>query len=127
MRPTNLTGRGSFALILLTMLFLFTSVAAIAQEFAKGVVTNAAGKPLEGVTILLKQKSASTTTAADGTFSIAAPKGAILMVSYVGFEAQEYKLSNLTDVRIVLQEKTNTMDNVIVIGYGTVQKKDLTG
>ena len=83
MRPTNLTGRGSFALILLTMLFLFTSASVIAQEVAKGQVTNAGGKPLEGVTILLKQKNISTTTAPDGGFSIPAAKGAVLTVSWV--------------------------------------------
>ena len=127
MRPTNLTGRGSFALILLTMLFLFTSASVIAQEVAKGQVTNAGGKPLEGVTILLKQKNISTTTAPDGGFSIPAAKGAVLTVSYVGFETQEYKLANLSGIDIVLQERINNMDNVVVIGYGTVQKKDLTG
>jgi TonB-linked SusC/RagA family outer membrane protein len=122
----RLPGRGFFALFPLMMLLLFSSTVH-AQEAAKGLVTNSSGKPLEGVTISNRQKNKSTTTAADGSFSIDAAKGTTLTLSYVGYESQDYKLTNLAGLNIVLQEKVNNMDNVIVIGYGTVQKKDLTG
>lgn len=125
--PVRLTGRGSFALIPVLMLLLFTSTRANAQGAVKGQIVNDSGKPLEGVTITDKQKNISTTTAEDGSFSINAAKNDVLIASYVGYQTLDYKITNSASVKMVLHESVNDMENVVVIGYGTVQKKDLTG
>ena len=76
---------------------------------------------------MLKQKNISKIQRPMAAFPLQPLKEQFSTVSYVGFKTQEYQLANLSGINIVLQEKINSMDNVIVIGYGTVQKKDLTG
>ncbi len=94
----------------------------------RGVVTDAAsGKPLVGVTIQVKGSSTGTTTDIDGKFSIAAPDNAILVVSYLGFAKQEVKVNGNAALNIALQATNTGLNQVVVIGYGTERKKDLTG
>ncbi|TKK68342.1 TonB-dependent receptor [Ilyomonas limi] len=111
---------------LLTVLLLLT-VTAIAAAPIKGVITDASGKPLEGVTVTVKGTTSATMTSSDGTFTIDAGTGAVLVISSVGFESLEVPMTTGKNMTIVLKEKVNTMDEVIVIGYGSQQKKDLTG
>ncbi|MDB5246605.1 MAG: hypothetical protein JWQ40_999 [Segetibacter sp.] len=117
---------GMLSSLLIVLLLLFCN-SAMAFDPTKGRVTDASGKPLEGVTVTVKGKGSATTTSSDGTFTIDATKGTVLTISYVGFEDQQVSVSTGRDLSIVMKEKVNTMDNVIVIGYGTQSKKDLTG
>lgn len=94
----------------------------------RGVVTDAvSGKPLVGVTIQVKGSTTGTTTDIDGKFSIAAPDNAILVVSYLGFAKQEVKVTGNAALNIALQATNTGLNQVVVIGYGTERKKDLTG
>jgi TonB-dependent starch-binding outer membrane protein SusC len=93
-----------------------------------GKITDNAGKPLEGVTIQVKGTSITTITRADGSFSINAPSGSsVLVFSSVGFNSQEIPIKNKGQLNLSLANADDTMDQVVVIGYGTVRKRDLTG
>jgi len=123
----RMEGNGKISTLLIMLLLLLFYNSAMAFVPVRGMVTDASGKPLEGVTITVKGKTIATTTSANGTFTIDAPKGSVLSVSYVGYEDQEVTITPGKDIKIALTDKINTMDNVIVIGYGTQRKKDLTG
>ena len=95
-----------------------------------GKVTDAENEPLEGVTVQLKGKQLTVTTDAKGVYTITVPniKGAVLSFSMVGYSSKEIPLNASTSVYNVKLTSTQTdLDDVIVIGYGTVKKKDLTG
>ncbi|MDE3235026.1 MAG: TonB-dependent receptor [Bacteroidota bacterium] len=92
-----------------------------------GKVTNAAGEPLVGASILVKGSKVGTATDANGNFTITAPDNATLVVSMVGFESQEIRLEGQKLLAIRLQPSTQVLDQVVVIGYGTATKRDLTG
>jgi TonB-linked SusC/RagA family outer membrane protein len=90
-----------------------------------GKVTDAGGISIPGVTILLVGTTHGTVTDIDGNYSLEVEKG-VLKFSYVGYIAQEIKLDNQTVINVVLQEEVNVLNEVVVIGYGTQVKKDLT-
>jgi TonB-linked SusC/RagA family outer membrane protein len=93
-----------------------------------GKVTGPAGEPLPGVSVSIKGTQVGTTTGPEGNFSITVPDaGAVLVFSYVGFVEQEIPVGTQTTINVVLQASTRTMDEVVVIGYGTAAKRDLTG
>ncbi|MEO5997875.1 MAG: carboxypeptidase-like regulatory domain-containing protein, partial [Chitinophagaceae bacterium] len=123
----RLPNPGKLSMLVITLLLLFIYNATIAADPAKGIVTDESGKPLEGVTITVKGNRSGTTSLADGTFTLNAPAGSILTISYIGYESQELATTPGNELKIILKGKSNAMDNVIVIGYGTQLKKDLTG
>jgi TonB-linked SusC/RagA family outer membrane protein len=90
-----------------------------------GKVTDTRGDPLPGVTILLIGTQTGTITDIDGTYKITADKGAIRF-SYVGFVPQEIQITNQTTIDVVLEEEASILNEVVVVGYGTQKKKDLT-
>ena len=102
-----------------------------AQEQAvSGTVKDAQGEPLIGVSILVKETHVGTVTDLDGKFRIPNVKvGQTLVLSYVGYKTQEIRLKGdfEASLDIVLKEDAEILDEVVVIGYGTVQKRDLTG
>lgn len=93
----------------------------------KGVVYDETGEPAIGVNILKKGTTEGTITDVDGKYEIAIEKGDILVFSYIGYTSQEvvYKGQAKLDVR--MEQDTETLDEVIVVGYGTMKKSDLTG
>ena len=93
----------------------------------KGKVTNEQGQPLEGATVLIKGTSNGTKTDAEGNFSINAAPGDVLVISYVGMEAFEIKLGSQTNIPVTLKPDIMQDNEVLVVGYGTQKKKDLTG
>jgi TonB-linked SusC/RagA family outer membrane protein len=99
------------------------------QQFqVSGVVKDEAGQPLPGANIIEKGTTNGAQTDFDGNFSIdLAEEEAILVVSYVGFLTQEITVNGRSNINIVLKENTALLDEVVVIGYGTVKKSDLTG
>ncbi len=93
-----------------------------------GKVTDEKGEGLPGVTVLEKGTTNGTTTDGTGTFSLStATNNATLIVSYVGFQTQELALNNQVTITIILREDAKALEEVVVIGYGSVQRKDLTG
>ncbi|WP_455663922.1 SusC/RagA family TonB-linked outer membrane protein [Phocaeicola sp.] len=93
-----------------------------------GTVKDATGEPMIGVNVLVKGTTNGTITDFDGNFSLSDVKDSdILSVTYIGYITQEVKVGNQKNINVVLKEDTETLDEVVVIGYGTVKKRDLTG
>lgn len=116
----------------LTLLFIFTSFTSVwaQQKEISGTVTDAQTKePLIGVSIAVKGTTNGTMTDIDGNFSLnQVPVGSTLVVSYVGFNTQEIAVSNSTGVlNIALAENQQMLDEVVVVGFGTQKKVNLTG
>lgn len=114
---------------LLSVLFLlsFTLAAVYAQNIQiKGtVVSGTDNEPLPGVNVVVKgNTSTGTITDFNGTFTLSAPADAILSISYIGFKSQEIAVKGHKDIKIVLQEDSERLDEVVVVGYG-VQKKSV--
>lgn len=112
--------------IFLLFAALFACVSAWAQTTVTGVVTSAAdNEPLIGATVLVKGTAKGASTDIDGNYSIQAETGQTLVVSYVGMETQEVKVTGPV-VNVVLKENSNVLDEVVVVGYGQVKRSDLT-
>ena len=109
------------------LLFLLITSISFAQQTITGIVTAEDNQPLPGVTILLKGTTTGTSTDFDGNFSIEAPLDGVLSFSYVGFVSQDVAINNKTVINIQLQEDISKLDEVIVVGYGTQKKSDITG
>ena len=95
----------------------------------KGVVKDSKGSVLPGVTVIIKGTSVGTATGIDGNFSLNLVKQdtATLLFSFVGMKTKEVKWTGQSELNIVLEDEMSEMDEVVVIGYGTSTKKDLTG
>ncbi len=101
----------------------------VADRTVSGTVLDEKGEPLPGVSIALKGTQRGTSTDAKGQFKISFPEESspTLVFSYVGYVAQEKELGNQSTVTVTLQADTRSLDEVIVVGYGTQKKSDLTG
>mgnify|MGYP001794516305 CR=1 FL=1 len=112
----------------LCVLFIsFCSVSANAQETISGKITSANGEALIGVTIVVEGTSTGTVTDIDGNFSVEAASDAVLVISYVGYTTQTIPVNGQTSLSITLGEDAQVLDEVVVIGYGSVRKSDVTG
>ena len=112
------------------VLFLFMGIASIswAQQVVTGVVYDDQNVPLPGANILEKGTNNGVVTDFDGNFTITVGDGnAILVVSYIGFDTKEITLDGSASYSVQLTESATGLDEVVVIGYGTTTKKDLTG
>lgn len=112
-------------------LFMFTCMN-ISTAFAQdtpitGKVMNENGEPLSGVSVTLKGSKRGVATNAAGEFSINAGSSGILIISYVGYEKKEVAIDGQRTLTITLSEENTQLNQVVVIGYGTVKKSDLTG
>ena len=112
----------------LGVLIWFLSVFSVtAQNLeVKGIVKTEDGKSLPGATVLIKGTTIGATTSANGEFSLKAKNGDILQVSYIGFVTQEAAAGN-SNLLFVLKEESKGIEGVVVIGYGSVRKSDMTG
>ena len=93
----------------------------------KGLVTDVEGEPIIGANIKVEGTSAGTITDLEGRFTIDVPDNAVLQVSYIGYISQNVKVNGKRNITIRLIEDTQTLDEVVVVGYGTMKKSDLTG
>ncbi|MBD5176545.1 MAG: TonB-dependent receptor [Bacteroidales bacterium] len=117
-------------LTLSALMILISAFPALAQSLAiQGTVSDVEfGDPLIGVTVSVKgQPSIGTATDIDGHYSINVPAGSTLVFSYVGYDRQERKVTQSSTVDIELHSDNQTLDDLVVIGYGTAKKSDLTG
>lgn len=92
-----------------------------------GIVCDAAGMPLIGVSVIVKGTTLGVVTDLDGKFDLEVPDGGILVFSYIGMETVEIPASSGREMNVVLKENTEVIDEVVVIGYGTVKKSNLSG
>ncbi|MCL3849871.1 TonB-dependent receptor [Parabacteroides sp. GYB001] len=116
-------------LSLLFFFMAFISVQVYAQDIKVSgtVISGADNYPIIGANILVKGTTIGTITDVDGNFSFEAPQGSTLVISYIGYQAQEIKVSGNAPIKVVLSEDSEKLDEVVVIGYGSQKKSDMTG
>ena len=115
--------------LLVILLGILISIPVYSQNKAiSGTVKDdMSGEALIGVSVMVKETSKGTITDIDGNFSIEILKGQTLVFSYIGYKPQEIKISNQQLVKVSLKEDVETLDEVVVVGYGTMKRSDLTG
>ncbi|MCO5238398.1 MAG: carboxypeptidase-like regulatory domain-containing protein, partial [Chitinophagaceae bacterium] len=97
-------------------------------RFINGTITNESGNPLAGVSITVKGTSRGTTTDDKGFFRLEIPEeGAVLLISSIGYAEQEIEVGNRMSINLSLQPLSREISEVVVLGYGTQRKRDLTG
>lgn len=102
--------------------------AVMQQSVVKGTVVDANGEPIIGASVVVKgNASVGTITDADGVFSIENISGDILVISFIGYETKEISVKGKSFVRVILNENSEILDEVVVVGYGTQKKVNLTG
>lgn len=111
------------------MLFvLFSVTVAMAQVLVRGTVVDQTGESVIGASIQVKGTTQGTITDVDGKFSLGVPdKKSVIVVSFIGYATKELQVDTSKPMSIVLQEDTKVLDEVVVVGYQEVKKKDLTG
>ncbi len=112
--------------VLPLLLGLFLSLGAFAQEITvKGHVKDVQGEPIIGANVVVKGTTTGTITDFDGNFQLQAPQGAIISISFIGYKPIEVKAAS--SIIATLEDDAQLLENVVVIGYGTVKKNDATG
>lgn len=113
--------------LLLLFLFCLVPLGISAQSIIKGLVKDVTGEPIIGATVRVVGTQAGTVTDLDGKFSIQASTNSSIRVSYVGYVTQTVALEGRNNITVTLKEDNNTLNDVVVIGYGVQKKSDLTG
>jgi len=123
-KALDLVRRTSFQVLLLLL-----SITAFSQsKNVTGRVTDSTNTPLANVSVLVKGTTTGTTTNNSGTFSLAVPSSSsVLVFSYTGMQTEEVAVGEQSSISVVLRAKSGTLNEVVVIGYGTARKSDLTG
>lgn len=103
------------------------NVPQITEVTVSGVVTDQENMPLPGVNVLLKDTNEGTITDLDGNFRITVDETATLVFSFIGYETKEVPVRGQSQLNVILEPSLTSLDNVVVIGYGTARKKDVTG
>lgn len=111
---------------LILLAFLTTSFLS-AQNVLNGSVSGADGQPIPGANVVVENTNSGTTTDFDGKFSISVSSGDVITVSYLGFATQSITITNQTTLNVVLEASSSELDEVVVVGYGTQLKSNLTG
>lgn len=115
---------------MLYALFLFVfPITVLAQSRVSGIVTNSSNEPISGVSVIIKGSSPQVGTSTDnaGRYELEIPQGATLTFSYVGYESIDELVGSRAQVSVTLQSEENSLDEVVVVGYGTQKKVTLTG
>jgi TonB-linked SusC/RagA family outer membrane protein len=115
------------ALLCVFLIGIITCVQAQNTKTITGTITNNAGEPLVGASVVVKGAQQGVSSGSKGEFSIVAPVNATLVFSHVGYVLQEVSVKDKTTLNITLMPNSNELSQVVVIGYGTVKKSDLTG
>jgi iron complex outermembrane receptor protein len=108
------------------LFLLFLSLGAFAQQSVSGLITDSSGTALPGVNVIIQGTNVGVSSDFDGNYQINVDNGQILVFSYIGYDSVELTV-NGTNQDIKMIESNSELDEVVVIGYGTVRKKDLTG
>ena len=114
--------------LMLGLLAMLMPLSLLAQDIkVQGVVKDQTGETVIGATVMQKGTSNGTVTDFDGNFSLTVPSNATLTISYIGFATQDIAVNGQTDLQIVMKDDSQTLSEVVVVGYGTMRKSDLTG
>ena len=108
------------------LFLLFLSLGAFAQQSVSGLITDSSGTPLPGVNVIIQGTNVGVSSDFDGNYQINVDNGQILVFSYIGYDSVELTV-NGANQDVKMTESDSELDEVVVIGYGTVRKKDLTG
>ena len=92
-----------------------------------GVVVDAAGVPVIGANVIVKGTTVGTITDFDGNYSLEVPENAVLQISYIGYLTEEVTVGNKSSINVTLKEDSQALDELVVVGYGTMRKSDVTG
>lgn len=109
------------------MLLILSANAQTGTINVRGTVTDVAGEPIIGANIRIQDTSTGTVTDIDGNFALQAPADGVLEISYIGYRPQVISINNRTTINVVMEEDSEMLDELVVIGYGTVRKDDATG
>lgn len=113
--------------VLVLLMAILSIFPLMAQQIeVAGTVSDKDGEPLIGASVLVVGAKLGAATDIDGNFSITAPANGKLQVSYVGYEPQTVNIDGRTTINIILEQNTSLLDEVVVVGYGTMDKKELT-
>ncbi len=115
----------AFRIALMLVLSLF--VGTVSAQTVTGNVVDETGEAVIGATVMEKGTKNATVTDFDGNFTIKMDGGKVLTISYIGMQSQDVNVAGKTSVNIVLKEDATTLQDVVVVGYGTMKKQDLTG
>ena len=113
-------------LVTLFLLCLFP-MGALAQNVVKGTVNDEAGEPVIGATVKVQGTQQGSITDFDGKFSVQAASNATLEISYVGYVSQKVKVAGQNNITVILKEDAQMLNDVVVVGYGTMKKSDISG
>lgn len=125
MLNVQLKRKRTFAQSVLFVVFLLSSTLAFAQNKVTGIVTDKTGEPLAGVNVLIDGTTTGCITDLDGKYSIAADKGKTLIFTFIGFIRQDVKVTQNV-INVIMAEDSQTLDEVVVVGYGSMTRKDVT-
>src|SRR5690606_9701133 len=97
------------------------------RQLVTGQVVDNEGNPVPGATILVEGTTIGTATDIDGNFSLDVPNGAVLLVSFIGYKSLRIEVGNQSRLKLTLEEDASALDEVVVVGYGTVERREMTG
>ena len=115
-----------FFLLMLCAIFSI-HLSAQNQKMISGKITDEQGESVIGASVFVKGTTVGTVSDIDGNFSLEVPASAVITVSYIGYHPQDIPVEGRTDFSIVLKEDNQLLDEVVVVGYGVMRKRDLTG
>ena len=115
----------TFRVALMLVLSLF--VGTVSAQTVSGNVVDETGEAVIGATVMEKGTKNATVTDFDGNFTIKMESGKVLTISYIGMQSQDVNVAGKTSVNVILKEDATTLQDVVVVGYGTMKKTDLTG
>jgi TonB-linked SusC/RagA family outer membrane protein len=121
------TGNLRYRLVNDSLLVISNRQPFVADIQVTGRVTNVNGEPVLGVTVMVKGSTSGVSTNANGEYTLTVPDGATLLFTSIGYEDQEVAVAGRNIINIILQPSAKTLDQVVVVGYGTQRKRDLTG
>lgn len=129
MKKNTLLNPGAYRrlLLILSMICFAGAVFAQTRQVTGKVVASENDSAIAGATVSVKGKKIGTTTGPDGSFTLSVPTGSTLIVSFVGFTSQEIPVSNQSSFSVRLVSNAQSIQQVVVIGYGTAKRKDVTG
>ena len=114
--------------LLLALLGMVTALSLSAQTTVKGIVTDESGEPLIGAGVMVEGTTVGTITGIDGDYVLTLPEGAVnLVFSFIGLADQTVPIAGKTEINVVLKADQTFLDEVVVVGYATVKRRDLLG
>jgi iron complex outermembrane receptor protein len=105
---------------------MISSISSFAQKSITGKIVDEKGEPLVGVTVIVKGTTEGATSDVDGKYAVTAKEGSILAFSCIGYLSKEVKVASLKEINLVLVEDNKTLNEVVVVGYGSMTRKDVT-